>query len=51
MENNSKSKIQPILLPFEDIQSELNSLKEIISKKGSKLSQKVIKNLNSLSIL
>ena len=50
MENNSKSNIQPILLSFEEIQSGLNSLTEIISKKGSKLSQKVIKNLNCLSI-
>ena len=38
-------------MPLDDIQSGLNSLKGIINKNGSKFSQKIIKNLNSLSIL
>ena len=50
MENNLKSNFETILMPLDDIQSGLNSLKEIINKNGSKFSQKIIKNFNRLSI-
>ena len=40
MEDRSKSNIQAILFPYEEIQSGMNSLQEIISRTGSKLRQK-----------